>query len=99
MEELVDRLIDCGGVLSQMVQHGLEWEARRGPGLEPPPDTLAPLIRSVVGDVRRQYSKRDIVVAAKIVDQMTATIASEIFLVSPEFLEELASDESEPEEE
>lgn len=83
LDELVDRLIECGGVLSQMVAHMVEFQesGRSAPDAPPIPDVLRTLVRESVRQIRRRHSKADIRTAAAIVDQVTDAICSEILFV------------------
>jgi hypothetical protein len=46
------------------------------------------LIRSVLDGVERGYSKRDIRVAARIVDDVTTAICDDIYVVNPEMFDD-----------
>jgi hypothetical protein len=90
LDELVTQLLDCGGALSQMICHMAKYEAS-GLGADnvvPIPEVAHSLIRDVLGTVRKAHSKRDIRIAARIVEEATDRIANEIYLVSPDFIEE-----------
>jgi hypothetical protein len=91
LDELVEQLLSCGGVLSQMLAGMLEFDAsgRSSPDAAPIPDTMRTLIRSVVTGVGKRYSKRDLRVAAAIVDQVTDSICEEIYYIPPEALDAL----------
>lgn len=82
-DELVDRLIECGAVLSQMVAKMAESQAsgRSAPDAPAIPDVLRTLVRESVWRIRRRHSKADIRTAAAIVDQVTDAICSEILFV------------------
>jgi hypothetical protein len=86
LDELVDRLLECGGVLSQIISHMVRFEAsgHSDPNAVPIPDMAHSLIRSVLDEVRRDHSKRDIRVAAAIVHQATEAIVGDLFLFEPE---------------
>ena len=86
LDELVTQLLSCGGVLSQIVSHMVRWEAagRSAPDVAPIPEVAHSLIRSVIDALRTRYSRRDILVAAKIVDDVTKAICEEIFAVDPD---------------
>jgi hypothetical protein len=90
LDELVTQLLDCGGALSQMISHMTQFEASGlgADNLVPIPEVAHSLIRDVLGTVSKSHSKRDIRIAARIVEEATDRIANEIFLVSPEFIEE-----------
>jgi hypothetical protein len=86
LDQLVDKLLASGGVFSQIIHHMLECERS-----QPSADELAPvlevahsLVRSVVGEVGRRYSRRDILIASRVVDEVTEAVCEEIFLYSPD---------------
>jgi hypothetical protein len=86
VDELVTQLLECGAVLSQMISHMVKFDAAglSSPDAAPIPETAHFLIRDVLHDVRKQHSKRDIKVAARIVKQATYAICNDIFYVGPE---------------
>ena len=86
LDELVTELLECGGVLSQVIGHMVRFQAagRSNPDAAPIPEVAHSLIRSVLRDVGKRHSKRDIKVAAAIVKQATASICDEIYCVEPE---------------
>jgi hypothetical protein len=102
LDDLVTNLLECGGVLSQIISGMVEFEAsgRSAPGTAPIPEVAHSLIRSVSRPVSHGFSKRDIKVAAKIVDQMTNAICSDIFAVDLDWFDsvmaETDDDPSEP---
>jgi hypothetical protein len=99
LDELVDELLNCGGVLSQMISHMAEFSSAGRPasGVAPIPDVAHSLIRSVLDDVPKRHSKRDIRVAAMMVGEVTEAICHDIFLVSPEMVEDAAERNGQPE--
>jgi hypothetical protein len=86
LDELVDALLECGGVLSQIISHMVSSQraGRSAPDAAPIPEVAHSLIHDVLHDVRKQHSKRDIRVAASIVSQATDAICEEIFFVDPD---------------
>lgn len=86
LDELVANLLDCGGALSQMISHMVAFEAsgKGSPDAAPIPETAHELIRSVSEDVPKRYSKRDIRIAARIVELITDAICEDIFFVPPD---------------
>jgi hypothetical protein len=86
LDDLVTQLLECGGVLSQIISHMVRFQAagRSAPDAAPIPEVAHSLIRSVLGGVAKRHSKRDIKVAAAIVKQATAAICDEIYYVGPE---------------
>jgi hypothetical protein len=86
LDDLTTQLLECGGVLSQMISHMLQFQAsgRSAPDAAPIPEVAHTLIRSVLDGVKKRHSKRDIKVAAAIVKEATAAICDDIFYVGPE---------------
>jgi hypothetical protein len=86
LDDLTTQLLECGAVLSQLISHMVHLQAagRSAPDAVPIPDVAHSLIRSVLRDVGKRHSKRDIKVAAAIVKQATASICDDICYVRPE---------------
>jgi signal transduction histidine kinase len=84
LDELVDKLLESGGVFSQLIGHMLEFERSQGsfPELAPIPEVAQSVVRSLIGDLERRYSRRDIRIAARLVDEVTNALCEEIFLYS-----------------
>jgi hypothetical protein len=82
----VEQLLEIGGVLLQIIGRMVEFQAsgRSGPDAAPIPEMAHALIRDVIGDVRKQHSKRDVRVAARIIEQATDCISENLFFVGPE---------------
>src|ERR1700678_1688675 len=87
IDELATQLLECGGVLSQIVCHMVVHEATglSAPGEVPIPETAHTVISEVLRRVRKNHSKRDIRVASAIVKQAAEVISEEVLLVEPEF--------------
>jgi hypothetical protein len=83
VDELVTQLLECGAVLSQIISHMVAFEhsGRSLPDTAPIPEVAHELLGSVLGDLRRRHSRRDIRVAARIVREATETIGENIFMV------------------
>jgi hypothetical protein len=88
LDELVAQLLDIGGVLSQIIADMVEFDASHpsAPKEVPIPEMAHRLIRDVIGDVRKAHSKRDVRVAAKIVNQATEAICHNLFGVNVDLL-------------
>lgn len=88
LDVLITQLLDCGGVLSQMIGRMVQFDAagKSSPDAAPIPEIAHSLIYDAVCDVARRRSKRDITVAAAIVEDVTEAICEEIFLVDPKNL-------------
>ena len=86
IDELVTQLLECGGVLSQIVSRMVEFQAagRSAPDAAPIPEVAHSLIQGVLDGVRKRHSKRDIRVAATIIAEATEAIGENIFYVGPE---------------
>jgi hypothetical protein len=86
LDELTTQLLEVGAVLSQMITHMVEFQAagRSAPDAAPIPEVAHELISGVLGAVGKRHSKRDIRVAARIVEEATREICENIFYVGPE---------------
>src|SRR5438552_522631 len=86
LDRLATALLECGGVLSQIVGRMVEFEAagRSVPDAAPIPDVAQTLVRSVLDEVGRRHSKRDIRVTAAIVSESTQAMCENIFYLGPE---------------
>lgn len=95
LDELVSQLLGCGAVLSQIVSHMIRFRAsgRSLPETAPIPTIAHDLLVSVLTDVRHTHSRRDLMVAARIVGEVTDAVCESIFCVDPDALEELGVDD------
>ncbi len=95
LDEFVRRLLDCGGVLSQIVSHMVQTQAsgRSAPDAAPIPTVAHELIVSVLTELKRGHSRRDLMVAAAIVGEATEAICENIFCVDLDAEEESGGDE------
>jgi hypothetical protein len=86
LDELVTQLLDCGGVLSQIVARMAEFQAagRLAPDHVPIPEVARTLLRDVLDEVVERHSIRDVRVAAEIIAESTDAICEGIFYVGPE---------------
>jgi hypothetical protein len=84
LDELVDQLLACGAVLSQIISHMVRWEAagKSTPDTAPIPTVAHSLIADVSKPVSRRHSRRDLRIAAAIVEEITEAICDEIYSVS-----------------
>jgi hypothetical protein len=85
LDELVEHILICGGVLSQMVNHMVECEAARGGEPAGSPQVLEvahELIRSVLGPVTARHRAAELETASVIIDEVTTEICEEIFFVA-----------------
>jgi hypothetical protein len=95
LNELVDQLLACGAVLSQMISHMVRWEAagRSAPDTAPIPTIAHSLIADVSKPVSHRHSRRDLRIAAAIVEEITEAICDQIYSVP---LDEPALDDLDP---
>jgi hypothetical protein len=86
IDELVTQLLECGAVLSQIIGHMARWQAtgHSAPDAAPIPVVAHQLIGGVLTDVRRRYSRRDLMIAGSIVREVTDAISNDLFLVPDE---------------
>jgi hypothetical protein len=84
LDDLVAELLDCGGVLSQLISGMVEFEAsgRTPPDAAPIPEVAYSLIRSVAEEHVRGRSRRDLAIAAAIVHDVTEAICQDIYTVN-----------------
>lgn len=89
LDELVAHLLAFGGVLSQIIAHMVRFDTsgKAAPDAAPIPDVAHSLISGISGPLSIRHSKRDIRVAAKIVQELTDEICEEIIFVPPELTE------------
>lgn len=89
LDELTMELIDCGGVLSQMIGRMIAYDAagHSAPDADPVTEVAHRLIRDVLGDIRKRHSKRDVAVAARIVHEAVERICEDIFFVDPDYVD------------
>jgi hypothetical protein len=83
LDALVAQLLDCGGVLSQMIGSMQEFEAS-GLSLPDAPPILEiahRLIRDVVADLPKDHSEAELRLSAEIVEQVATAICENIFIV------------------
>lgn len=88
LDKLVTELLECGGVLSQIIAGMVRFDAAglSAPDLAPIPEVAHELILSVLDEVRRTYSKRDIRTAAAMIGLATNAIRDNIFGVDPSWI-------------
>jgi hypothetical protein len=89
VDELVTQLLQCGAVLSQIISHMVAsaQSGRSSPDAAPIPEVAHGLLTSVLGDLRRRHSRRDITVAARIVREATDAIGENMFMVPVEVVD------------
>jgi hypothetical protein len=83
LDELVSQLLGCSAVLSQMISRMVEWESagHSAPDAAPIPTVAHEPIGSVLDEVKRRHSRRDLIVAASIVGEATNAMTENIFFV------------------
>jgi hypothetical protein len=89
LDELTMELIDCGGVLSQLIGGMIAHDAagRSAQDADPIPEVAHRFIREVMGDLRKRHSKRDVAVAARIVHEARERICNDIFFVNADYVD------------
>jgi hypothetical protein len=83
LDELVDQLLNCGGVLSQIVGHMIKAQAAHGadPNAVPVYEVAHAAIREALGDLPGRHSGRDLETAARIVEEATNAICQNVTLL------------------
>lgn len=86
LDDFVTQLLECGGVLSQIISAMVEFQSsgRSAPDTAPIPEVAHSVIRDVLGDLGKRYPKRDVKVAARIVREATEAMCSDLFVLGPE---------------
>lgn len=80
---LVAQLIVCGGVLSQIVNHMVQWEPADGSAGDavPIPAALQELLRGVLEPLASTHSTSELEAITVILAEVTETICDEVFFV------------------
>jgi hypothetical protein len=83
LDALVANLIDCGGVLSQIVNHMLRFEQAglSAPDSAAPPAVLHGLLVGVLDPVAKRYSTASVKTTARLLEEAAHTICDEVFMV------------------
>jgi hypothetical protein len=91
LQELADQLLDCGGVLSQIVSGMVQWQAAGlgHPDAAPIPEAARSLVADVLKEIRPKHSRRDLKVAAAIVKEATEAICDNVYGVDPDWAKEI----------
>ena len=86
LDGLAAALLDCGGLLSQMMAAMIEYDAagNASPDMVPIPEAAHRLVHEVIAGVRGRHSQRELAQAAEIVGEATEAIANDIFFVAPD---------------
>jgi hypothetical protein len=86
LDELTTQLLEVGAVLSQLVSGMVRFQAagRSAPDSAPIPEVAHQLVCSSLDEIAKRHSRRDIRVAARIVEEATHAICENIFYVGPE---------------
>ncbi len=85
-DELAIELLDCGGLLNQMIAQMLEFSqsGRSAPDAPPIPDVVRGLLREVIVDVSELHSESDLSTAVQIVRETVEGMVNDIFFIPPE---------------
>ena len=83
LEELVDRLLECGGVLSQIISHmvAAQRSGQCDADVAPIPEVARSLVGDVLADLAKRRTDEAIGTAAGIVDGATTLIVDNIVFV------------------
>jgi hypothetical protein len=83
LDELVDQLLDCGAVLSQIVGHMIRADSAglSAPDAAPIPEVAHGVIRDALQDLPERHPDHDLAAAATIVEQATHAMCRNIFIV------------------
>ena len=86
LDDLVSQLLDCGGVLSQIISRMVQFNAsgRAAPDIAPIPVVAHSLIHDTITDLAEQYSEEEIRTSASVIKDVTQSICANIFFVGPE---------------
>lgn len=86
LDDLIDELLDCGGVLSQIITAMVEFQAggRAAPDQAPTPEIAHSVIRGVSGGLAERFSPADLETTATVVHELTEALCSELFVVGPD---------------
>jgi hypothetical protein len=85
LDELVTQLLGCSGVLSQMINHMVQFQAsgRSASDTAPIPTVAHTLIRSAILKPMERRPEGEIRAAAVIIEEVMNAICEEIFIVGP----------------
>jgi hypothetical protein len=83
LDQLVDQLLNCSGVLSQIVSHMIEVDAAgfSSPDAAPIPEVAHNVVRDAVGETVCRHPEYDIETAARIIEEATNAVCENVFLV------------------
>jgi len=86
LDEFITQLLECGGVLSQIISSMIEFQSsgRSAPDAAPIPEVAHSLLRDVCGEFNTRFSKRDVKVAARIVREATEAMCNDLYVLGPE---------------
>jgi hypothetical protein len=86
-DELAAELLDCGGVLSQMIAGMVAHQASADGSTEyvAIPEAARALLREVLDDVSDRHSADDATIAAQLVGEVTDALTNDVFLVNPDW--------------
>jgi hypothetical protein len=90
LDALITQLIECDGVLSQIIAHMTECQAAglSAPEAPAPYVVLHDLLMGVLAVVAKRHRRTEIEMASALLDEITETICAEVLFVD---LDELSS--------
>lgn len=82
LDEFISQLLGAGAVLSQIISQMVRHAAATGPlpDVAPIPDVAHELLAGALTDLKR-YSRRDLTIAARILEEATDRICEEVYFV------------------
>ena len=97
LDRLTTSLLECGGVLSQIVADMARFQAAglSAPNAVPVPEAAHAVVKDAIGALGHRHSRRDLKMAARVIAEATEAIVNDVFFVDPEWLASLADGDAE----
>ncbi len=85
LDDLVGELLVCASGLNHLITGMIEWEMTQGSPPDAPPlaQVACSLVSGVAAD-RLRHSKRDLRVTTAIIQEITAAVREDIYVVNPD---------------
>ena len=86
LDEVIAELLDCGGVLSQIITAMVEFQAggRPTPDQAPTPEIAHSVVRGVTIGLTERFSAVDLTTTAAVVHEVTEALCNDLFVVGPD---------------
>jgi hypothetical protein len=86
LDELVAELLDCGGVLSQIISAMVEFQAggHHAGDQVPTPEIAYSIVRGVVCGLSERFSAADLQTSAIVVREVTEVLCNELYVLGPD---------------